>query len=153
MISIYIIMTAAELVPCLVRFWRTLASEERGDLKPYSEGQHLQLGRSSHERPDRWIKPSKSIVVSVPYDEVSNSNLFSTGKAFRHPRLDEVHLEEQWGSGMTLAGFEAHIASGSSAQIEVSLSCGLSRGCHLGRFGWVRRPRPGLVMDRLVNCY
>lgn len=29
----------------------------------------------------------------------------------------------------------------------------MSRGCHLGRFGWVRRLRPGLVMDRLINCY
>lgn len=110
-ISIYIIMTAAELVPCLVRFWRTLASEERGP-QAVSRGAHLPLGRSSHERPDRWIRPSKSVIVSVWYDEVSKSNLFPTGKAFRYPRLDEVLVEEKWDSVMTLAGFEAHIASG-----------------------------------------
>lgn len=69
----------------------------------------LTLGRSSHERPDCWIRPRDSVLVSVSCSEVLASNLFPTGKALRFPVLEGVHLDD-WASCMTLAGFEAHIA-------------------------------------------
>lgn len=73
---------------------------------------HLKLGRGSHERPDRWISPSDSVLVSVSCSEVFESNLYPTGKALRFPLLVCVHPDEDLTSGMTLADFEAHIDSG-----------------------------------------
>lgn len=71
----------------------------------------LTLGEGSYEKTDRWIRPSDSVIVSVSCSEICKSRLFPTGVAMRFPSLEGVHPDEAWDSGLTLAGFNDHIAS------------------------------------------
>lgn len=103
-------------VPCNDRTQqRRIASATDGkwtNWNPADPPAFLTLGRGSHEKTDRWIRPSDSVLVSVSCSEVCRSNLFPTSMAMRFPFLEDVHPYEAWDSGLTLTGFMNHIASG-----------------------------------------
>lgn len=45
----------------------------------------IQLGSAGYERPDRWIRPDKSVVVSVKASAISHSNMYAAETGLLHP--------------------------------------------------------------------
>lgn len=52
--------------------------------------QFIQLGTAEYERPDKWIRPDESIVVTVKASAISHSNMYAAETGLLHPRLDRL---------------------------------------------------------------
>lgn len=50
----------------------------------------IQLGGAGYERPDQWIRPGESVVVSVKASSISHSNVYAAETGLLHPRLDQL---------------------------------------------------------------
>lgn len=61
--------------------------------KPYIE---LAGGERYAERPDRWIRPSQSIVIEVKASSVEESQSFSVTKTLRFPRFRKIRTDKSW---------------------------------------------------------
>ncbi|KAL2285376.1 hypothetical protein FJTKL_08295 [Diaporthe vaccinii] len=50
----------------------------------------IQLGSASYERPDWWIRPDESVIVTVKASAISHSNMYAAETGLLHPRLDQL---------------------------------------------------------------
>ncbi|ODA81269.1 hypothetical protein RJ55_04233 [Drechmeria coniospora] len=74
---------------------------------PPSEYIELAGGRSRQlERPDVWIRPKDSVVVSVKATSAGPSDSFARGVTLRFPRLRRLRMDRAWDSALTLDEFE-----------------------------------------------
>ncbi|KAL2271493.1 hypothetical protein VTJ83DRAFT_864 [Remersonia thermophila] len=70
----------------------------------------IELGggeRLQHERPDVWIRPSESVVISVKAASFAPSDQFAMGWTLRFPRFRKLRLDKAWDAGMDVDEFEA----------------------------------------------
>ncbi|KAK3692165.1 ATP dependent DNA ligase domain-containing protein [Podospora appendiculata] len=70
----------------------------------------IELGggeRFQYERPDVWIRPRDSIVVSVKAASFAPSDQFAMGWTMRFPRLKRLRLDKAWDAGLSMDEFEA----------------------------------------------
>jgi DNA ligase 4 len=58
-----------------------------------------------YERPDVWIKPCDSVVVSVKAASVSNSDQFKMGITLRFPRFKRLRMDKSWDSALSIQEF------------------------------------------------
>jgi DNA ligase-4 len=58
-----------------------------------------------YERPDVWIKPCDSVVVSVKAASVSNSDQFKMGITLRFPRFKRLRMDKSWDNALSIAEF------------------------------------------------
>jgi DNA ligase-4 len=76
--------------------------------KPPSE--FIELGggeRLQYEKPDVWIRPSESIVISVKAASFAPSEQFAMGWTLRFPRFRKLRLDKVWDAAMDMDDFEA----------------------------------------------
>lgn len=76
--------------------------------KPPSE--YIELGggeRFQYEKPDVWIRPSGSLVISIKAASFGPSDQFATGWTLRFPRFRKLRLDKAWDAGLDVDEFEA----------------------------------------------
>ncbi|PKS13255.1 hypothetical protein jhhlp_000026 [Lomentospora prolificans] len=59
------------------------------------------------EKPDVWIRPKDSIVISVKAASVTESKSFAAGQTLRFPRFRRIRLDRSWDSALNEDEFEA----------------------------------------------
>lgn len=59
------------------------------------------------ERPDVWIRPKDSIVVSVKAASVGPSDSFARGYTLRFPRFRRLRLDRAWDSALSVEEFQS----------------------------------------------
>ncbi|SPO02926.1 probable DNA ligase [Cephalotrichum gorgonifer] len=64
-------------------------------------------GGEKLERPDVWIRPRDSVVVSVKAASVTESRSFAAGVTLRFPRFRRLRLDRSWDSALSEDEFEA----------------------------------------------
>ena len=57
-------------------------------------------GGEKLERPDVWIRPSDSVVVSVKAASITGSRTFAAGLTLRFPRFRKLRLDRSWDSAL-----------------------------------------------------
>jgi DNA ligase-4 len=70
----------------------------------------IELGggeRLQYERPDVWIRPSESIVISVKAASFAPSDQFAMGWTLRFPRFRQLRKDKAWDAGLDVDEFEA----------------------------------------------
>jgi DNA ligase-4 len=97
-------------------------AEDYGEVRHHTEGkwkdwdaanppsEFIELGggeRVQCERPDVWIRPSESIVISVKAASFAPSDQFAMGWTLRFPRFRKLRLDKAWDAGMDMDEFEA----------------------------------------------
>lgn len=55
-----------------------------------------------YERPDVWIKPNNSVVVSVKAASISNSDQFKMGITLRFPRFKRLRMDKSWNTALSI---------------------------------------------------
>lgn len=63
--------------------------------------------RLQYERPDVWIRPSESVVISIKAASFAPSDQFAMGWTLRFPRFRKLRLDKAWDAGMDVDEFEA----------------------------------------------
>ncbi|KAI4147834.1 MAG: hypothetical protein LQ340_005356 [Diploschistes diacapsis] len=61
--------------------------------------------RSEFERPDVWIKPEDSVVLSVKASSVIETDKFATGFSLRFPRFQKLREDRDWTTTLTVQDF------------------------------------------------
>ncbi|KAL8842164.1 MAG: hypothetical protein Q9176_002857 [Flavoplaca citrina] len=64
-------------------------------------------GQLQYERPDVWIRPDESVVISVKASQVTPTDSFRTGHTLRFPRFKSIRKDRQWDTALSLSGFQA----------------------------------------------
>ncbi|GAB1320347.1 DNA ligase (ATP) [Madurella fahalii] len=97
-------------------------AEDYGEIRHHTEGkwkdwdstnppsEFVELGggeRFQYEKPDVWIRPSESIVISVKASSIAPSDQFALGWTLRFPRFRKLRLDKAWDAGMDVDEFEA----------------------------------------------
>ena len=96
-------MTAAD--------YATISHHTHGKWKPWDTqappDDYIELaGREKQiERPDLWIKPDESIVVSIKAASVNTSDQYRTGVTLRFPRFKRWRLDKDWRSALSFEEF------------------------------------------------
>lgn len=70
---------------------------------------YIELGggeAKQYERPDVWIRPKDSFIVSVKAASIGPSDQFARGITLRFPRLRRLRRDRTWDSALTLEEFE-----------------------------------------------
>ncbi|KAI1409501.1 ATP-dependent DNA ligase [Hypoxylon sp. FL1857] len=95
-------------------------AEDLADIRHHTEGKwkpwdpkkppskYIQLaGGEKHQilRPDVWIRPSESIVISVKAASAGESDQFGKGITLRFPRFRGLRLDRSWDSCQDFQGF------------------------------------------------
>lgn len=75
--------------------------------RPPSEFVELAGGNLQYERPDVWIRPDESVVLSVKAASVSVTDQFKVGVTLRFPRFKRLRADRDWTSALTVSGFFA----------------------------------------------
>ncbi|KAH8781273.1 DNA ligase I [Diaporthe sp. PMI_573] len=77
---------------------RLLPEEKWENWNPKRAQQYIELagGKRHAEKPDRWIRPSQSIVIQVKGASVEDSQSFSVQKTLRFPRFRSVRTDKSW---------------------------------------------------------
>ncbi|KAG8161624.1 hypothetical protein KVR01_008611 [Diaporthe batatas] len=77
---------------------RLLPEDKWQDWNPKRARQYIELagGERYAEKPDRWIRPSQSIVIEVKASSVEDSNSFSVMKTLRFPRFKGIRTDKSW---------------------------------------------------------
>ncbi|MCJ1314403.1 DNA ligase (ATP) [Agyrium rufum] len=73
--------------------------------KPPRDLIELGGGDLQYERPDVWIRPSDSVVLSVKAASVNLTDQFRLGFTLRFPRLKRIRLDRDWKSALSIQGF------------------------------------------------
>jgi DNA ligase-4 len=96
-------------------------AEDYAEIRHHTEGkwidwdaskppsQYVELGggeRLQYERPDVWIRPKDSIVLSVKAAEITPSDQFALGWTLRFPRFRRLRLDRAWDSALDVDGFD-----------------------------------------------
>ncbi|KAI5457758.1 ATP dependent DNA ligase domain-containing protein [Mariannaea sp. PMI_226] len=71
--------------------------------------EYIELGGGEarqYERPDMWIRPKDSIVVSVKAASVGPSDQFARGFTLRFPRFRRLRLDRSWDTALSLEEFQ-----------------------------------------------
>ncbi|KAI5860613.1 ATP-dependent DNA ligase [Durotheca rogersii] len=95
-------------------------AEDLADIRHHTEGrwrpwdakhppsEYVQLAggeRHQIERPDVWIRPSESVVISVKAASAGESDQFAKGVTLRFPRFKGLRLDRSWDSALDYPGF------------------------------------------------
>ena len=62
-------------------------------------------GPLQYERPDVWIRPDKSVVVSVKAASISITDQFKTGLTLRFPRFKKLRTDRNWKTALSVNEF------------------------------------------------
>ncbi|OIW33474.1 ATP-dependent DNA ligase [Coniochaeta ligniaria NRRL 30616] len=96
-------------------------AEDYAEIRHHTEGkwvdwdaskppsQYIELGggeRLQYERPDVWIRPKDSIVISAKAAEITPSEQFALGWTLRFPRFRRLRLDRTWDSCLDVDGFD-----------------------------------------------
>ena len=73
--------------------------------KPPSDWVELGGGERQYERPDVWIKPEDSVVVSVKAASAGGTDQFATRVTLRFPRFKKLRTDKDWKSALSFAEF------------------------------------------------
>ncbi|KAM7184329.1 hypothetical protein V8F33_013053 [Rhypophila sp. PSN 637] len=99
-----------------------LKAEDYAEIKHHTEGkwrdwdsanppsEYIELGggeRLQYEKPDVWIRPSESVVISIKAASFGPSDQFAMGWTLRFPRFRKLRLDKAWDSGLDVDEFEA----------------------------------------------
>ncbi|KAF7559441.1 hypothetical protein G7046_g4724 [Stylonectria norvegica] len=71
--------------------------------------EYIELGggeAKQYEKPDVWIRPKDSIVVSVKAASVGPSEQFARGFTLRFPRFRRLRLDRSWDTALSLEEFQ-----------------------------------------------
>jgi len=97
-------------------------AEDYAEIKHHTEGkwrdwdaanppsEYIELGggeRFQYERPDVWIRPRDSVVLSVKAASFGQSDQFAMGWTLRFPRFRKLRLDKAWDAGLDVDEFEA----------------------------------------------
>ncbi|KAL9599741.1 MAG: hypothetical protein Q9219_003624 [cf. Caloplaca sp. 3 TL-2023] len=74
--------------------------------RPPTEYIELAGGPLQYERPDVWIRPDESIVISVKAAQVTPTDSFRTGHTLRFPRFKSLRKDRDWETALSLSGFQ-----------------------------------------------
>lgn len=74
--------------------------------KPPKEWIELGGGDRQYERPDVWIKPEDSVVLSVKAASVNTTDQFRTGVTLRFPRFKKLRTDKDWQSALSVQEFK-----------------------------------------------
>jgi DNA ligase 4 len=69
---------------------------------------YIELGggeKYQYEKPDVWIRPSESVVISVKAASVGQSDSFAMGVTLRFPRFKKLRLDRAWDSALDVDDF------------------------------------------------
>lgn len=75
--------------------------------RPPSDFVELAGGKLQYERPDVWIKPNESVVLSVKAASVSVTDQFKVGLTLRFPRFKSLRKDRSWETALSVDGFLA----------------------------------------------
>lgn len=96
-------------------------AEDYAEIKHHTEGkwiewdqgnppyEYIELGGGEtrqYERPDLWIRPRDSVVVSVKAASVGPSDQFARGITLRFPRFRKLRLDKSWDAALSVAEFQ-----------------------------------------------
>jgi DNA ligase-4 len=73
--------------------------------RPPTEYIELGGGDRQFERPDVWIKPEESVVVSAKASSVATTDQFRVGMTLRFPRFKKLRLDKDWKSALSIQEF------------------------------------------------
>ncbi|KAK4460324.1 hypothetical protein QBC42DRAFT_272522, partial [Cladorrhinum samala] len=97
-------------------------AEDYAEIRHHTEGkwkdwdtasppsEYVELGggeRLQYEKPDVWIRPSESIVISIKAASFAPSEQFAMGWTLRFPRFRKLRLDKAWDAGMDVDEFDA----------------------------------------------
>ena len=86
---------------------RTEGKWKTWDVKrPPVEYVELASGPMQYERPDVWIRPDESVVISVKAAQITPTDSFRTGQTLRFPRFKSVRKDRDWKTALSLSGFQ-----------------------------------------------
>ncbi|KAM7202273.1 DNA repair and recombination protein MUS53 [Naviculisporaceae sp. PSN 640] len=71
--------------------------------------EYIELGggeRFQYEKPDVWIRPSESVVISIKAASFGPSDQFAMGWTLRFPRFRKLRLDKAWDAGLDVDEFE-----------------------------------------------
>lgn len=63
-------------------------------------------GLLQYERPDVWIRPDESVVLSVKAASITDTDKFRTSLTLRFPRFKKLRLDRDWTSALSVSGFK-----------------------------------------------
>ncbi len=72
---------------------------------PPSDYIELAGGQRQFERPDVWIKPDDSLVVSVKAASVAATDQFRMGLTLRFPRFKRLRMDKDWQTALSVQEF------------------------------------------------
>ncbi|KAI9852197.1 MAG: DNA ligase (ATP) [Thelocarpon superellum] len=72
--------------------------------KPPTEYVELAGGDQQLERPDMWIRPDDSVVLSVKAASITVTETFRMGMTLRFPRFKQLRLDRDWTSALSIQG-------------------------------------------------
>ncbi|KAL8768931.1 MAG: hypothetical protein Q9209_004986 [Squamulea sp. 1 TL-2023] len=75
--------------------------------RPPTEYVELAGGQLQYERPDVWIRPDESVVISVKAAQVTPTDSFRSGYTLRFPRFKSIRRDREWDTALSLSGFQA----------------------------------------------
>ncbi|GME28801.1 DNA ligase ATP-dependent [Neofusicoccum parvum] len=73
--------------------------------RPPTEYIELAGGDRQYERPDVWIKPCDSVVVSVKAASVGTTEQFRMGMTLRFPRFKKLRADKSWKDALSIQDF------------------------------------------------
>ncbi|OBT72891.1 hypothetical protein VF21_08028 [Pseudogymnoascus sp. 05NY08] len=73
--------------------------------KPPTHLIELAGGEAQFERPDVWIRPCDSVVVSVKAASVGASDSFRVGLTLRFPRFKHLRMDRDWSTSLSIQEF------------------------------------------------
>lgn len=73
--------------------------------RPPVDYYELAGGQAQYERPDEWIKPENSIVISIKGAAVTVSDQFRIGMTLRFPRFTKLRDDRFWDTSMSTRDF------------------------------------------------
>lgn len=89
--------------------------------KPPTEWIELAGGDRQYEKPDMWIKPEDSVVVSVKAAQVGGTDQFRTQRTLRFPRFKRLRTDKSWNQALSWDEFDALKAKADEEQSEKKL--------------------------------
>lgn len=72
---------------------------------PPSQYVELAGGALQIERPDEWIRPEDSIVISIKAAQVVAASTFRCGYTLRFPRLQKIRSDRNWRTALSIQSF------------------------------------------------
>ena len=73
--------------------------------RPPNEYVVLGGGHLQYERPDCWIRPDDSVILSVKAASITMTDQFRTGCTLRFPRFKSLRTDRDWKSALSLSEF------------------------------------------------